>query len=400
MIVRYCPICVGAPFTRNMLLEVCPVCGTHLETELIQDDSALWGRAEIGSAFFETDPFDPVDADDPFCGADPFSANADDDTAFEWGVDSSEPSIADPERDQGRLPNTYNFDTEDDQAIRPARDTIPVRGHSKQHTLTNNGRAINSMPKVRDGAGNSNVVVGKVADYSNSSLEPGEYHRNIVQKIVGAIVYGQRTDDIIHRFIVRTGDDDPLGGGYHDVFVNVHGIIAGGMQISNNQKVEVHGRYHDGVLLARKMYILNGVGKVPVNFQLATGGLALFGGLALLVVFFFIGGLGNPGSMLGGIGVLLSEWLLMLVISAFIWFFLLSKLGFAGQLIAYKSGKASLVGILVLSILLTLVFNNTFGLGNAAGTAVNSMLDYVIALSGPVITIAIMLYGIYKMIKL
>lgn len=408
MIVRYCSSCIGAPYTKDTALETCPICGSRLETEFIQDESALWGREEIVEDPFGPSPFGPEDADnpfakdadDPFSDSSPFSPAVADDSPFGRGAGHTESGFASPRRDTSGLPQSFSFDIQDHQTIQPTHGASPSLDYGNQESLGAPRRSVHNTPQARGQAADSSVVTGRVANYSNSSLEPGEYHRNILQKMVDAIVYGQRTDDIIHRFMVRTDDEDPMGGGYRDIFVNVHGTIAGGMQLSDNQTVEVHGRYRDGVLIAKKIYILTGAGKTTVNFQHEMGGVALFGGLLLFAAFLLLGGFGDPSSMLGGAGAFLSEWLVMLVFAAIIWFFVLSKLGSVGRSIASSGGKTSLVGVLVLSVVMTLIFTNTLGLGNAAGSAVDSILDYVIALSGPIITILLMLYGIYRMIKL
>ena len=67
MIIKYCPECIGFPYTKNMSMDTCPTCGSDLETEIVSKESFLKKREKLGEykdIYDLSDNTSTVDTDD------------------------------------------------------------------------------------------------------------------------------------------------------------------------------------------------------------------------------------------------------------------------------------------------------------------------------------------------
>lgn len=369
MIIRYCPYCDGYPYTTNMSIGTCPHCGSPLSQEFVGEDD-LFGRPS----------FD--DQAKPWFGDGPFDDGGD----YDWP----------PKDPDETAENTYGQDPTqrwgEDTSIPPTAIIQTPDGESSKDNYL--GPHVHNRRKRASSYERSGIVRGRVANYSNTENEPGTYRRFFVQRLWDAIVYGQRFEDVLHRFTVRV-DSDPIVGSYVDVPVNLHGTIAGGMQITNNAEVEVYGRYKNGVLMAQRIDVINAGARTTINVQHNVGAMLTVFGVAAICCLFAYGMYSSGGALLANLGSFLSIWLGMSTIVAVIWLFLLSRMGPFVQFLFFQHGKFPLVGILVWGLLLTLVSMNAFGLGNAAAGVASSFADILYAF----MPLLIMLFGIYLMIS-
>ena len=408
MVIIYCPSCPGRPYGTDLSLSVCPACGSDLVSELASEvellgrptlasggapswddtyDQDPWGDGDEADPFsFEPWPPADVDAMQPSTWANESTGDSDD---WRWRSEASQgvrvplsPWDADPLHDQGGIvPDVPTTKT-----------PVPVVPETLG-TPSKGGRV--ASQSVRRTKMAANVVRGRVANYSNSESEAGSYRRLFVQRLVDAILYNQRFEDLVHRFTVRVGSDDPLSGSYVDVPVNVHGTIAGGMQLMDNAEVEVTGRYKNGVLMARRIDVVNGSMRTVIQLQHDVKG-AVIGVAALaLAAFLAFGGLASGGALFGGIGSFMATWLIMSGIVATVWFFLLSRMGTVAQVLFLRDGRFPLVAILAIGLLFTLAIVNAFGFANTAGNLVDSLLALLNQLAVPII----MVFGIALMIS-
>ncbi len=49
MIIKYCPSCMGYPYTKKTNTTTCPVCNSELETEVVNDKAFLQDRPKLES---------------------------------------------------------------------------------------------------------------------------------------------------------------------------------------------------------------------------------------------------------------------------------------------------------------------------------------------------------------
>ncbi len=212
--------------------------------------------------------------------------------------------------------------------------------------MMNNGLAVTSHDIV--------TVQGRVLNYTNSSLAGGAYRRTLLQRFLDALLYGQRVEDCLHMFVLRMSNPDPLVGGHTDVFVNVHGTIAGGAALMDNMTVEVTGRYRNGVLMARQIVVVSGgAQRAQVQFQYDLKEmLSVFWPVAFALVLMLAAGSG------GGLSLFISTWLATSLLIAALWVVLISRMGVVGLLLL-RGGKNGGMGfpllpILVIALLITL----------------------------------------------
>ena len=377
MIIACCPRCSGRPYTTDLTVMTCPTCGSALENELASD-SELIGRPMLPSAqtwsgtnnAFDTGSSWPATTNtttnpNPFFWNTPTQQNAPTNSSNAWDPfsNSSGTAIVPDPGDTASIPIVP--DTNNPLAV-------PGAGVGTSYT----GTSSDSHQTVRPG----NTVIGQIDNYSNTATEPGMYRRMAFQRLIDAVVYGQRVEDLLHRFTVRVGSDDPLSGNYVNVPVNVHGTIAGGMQLVDNLRVEVTGAYKDGVLMARHIYVLNAGSRVEVKFQRNYGGIAILLAILLVIGFIAAGGLGDLGVLFSNLETFLTTWVFMSLIVAAVCYFIFPRF----------LGRVPLVAVLVLGFLFALCSMNAFGLGNAANGFMDSIAILLSNLIGPVVSLLLL----------
>lgn len=199
------------------------------------------------------------------------------------------------------------------------------------------------------------TVRGRVVNYTNTDRSGGAYRRPVLQRLLEAALYGQRVEDHLHMFSIRTGNLDPLAGGHVDIPVNVHGTISGGAALADNMTVEVTGRMKGGVLMAERVDVVSASCKTQVLFQHDLGEeLSVFGPAALVSVVLL-------GALLGGgLGLFVATWLFTSAVIGVAWTFLLSRLGVVAFLLL-RGGRdggsgVPVMAILTIGLLITIVF--------------------------------------------
>lgn len=376
MLVKYCSKCAGRPYTENCSMTNCPTCNGVLSCEMV-DVSSLNGRPTLSV---------------------PQKNNL-------FGNNSS---AGTEKQNPGSSGN--NFFTPNTTILPPESTTVNTQTNNSANNIAqssvygntgiqtkNNSNSGSKTYGDRSVLQSGNVVSGKVSQYSSTGKEDGNYRRLFVQKLMDAILYKQRFEDILHRFKVRVKSSPDAFGNcqYIDVQVNAHGTISGGAQITDNSEVEVFGKYRNGVLMARKINIINNGYRTPVNFQHSAKAI-FYGILAIVAAFFMIYiGLSSDGGFFQNIGSFLKTWLITSVIVTVLYFLLsFSKIGIMTRMASGRPRRFPIVGVLLVSLVLTLIFVNSFGLGASVGSWLSGLLSSVIS----VVVVLVVLFVIFKLI--
>ena len=350
MVIRYCAHCAGQPYTNNMQVQAYPRCGKPLGIESV-DETTLDDRPMLN---IPSDGGDDGDFPEQPAGV------------------SGEPPV----------PQTDNPWT---KPATKKQGNVPAKQHSGP-----------ILPAFSRNAGSGNCIRGKVFQYSSTGKEDGSYRRFPWTKPIDANVYKQRFEDVLHRFYVRVdGEKDAFGNvTYRDVSVNVHGTIAGGMQIADNSIVEVEGKFQNGTLMAERVYIVNSGFRSQVKFQHSPR--AIFYGLVAIaaLIFMIAIGVGGSGSFFENIGLFLESWLVIAIALSVLYLIsMFTRMGLIIRLLGGKQKGFPLTGIAVISMLLAMVCSNSFGLGNIVGGAVSSALGSVL----PIVFFIVIIVVIFKM---
>jgi len=245
-------------------------------------------------------------------------------------------------------------------------------------------------------------IRGKISQYKTYSDKTGNYRRLLPRKIFQALVYGQRFEDLLHSFIVtQTKGTDNSGNPIQQKYVvNVHGSTNYGATLTDNEEVEVRGKFtHDNILMARDIRVINGSVSTPIKFQRSVKLIAL----SVLVVALFILAIIGFSSMGSGnsiSGFMNNVWsfittmfavyvilLVLYVVSSF------TRIGFMTRLLAGGRRRSSpLLTMLVIAFILTLLLYNVFGLGSIVASTLSGALSAV----GPIV---VMIIGIVILLK-
>lgn len=342
MIIKYCKNCLGEPYTKRLDIDVCPMCGNELKMISV-DETELALRDEFEQSALE------------FSRKELLSEN-----------------------DEGDK-NLFELDSE-----KTENKLLPNISFYKHTTLPDKGTL------------NEPYVVGKLTRYSKADEDSG-YKRLFIGKIIDAIFYKQRMEDVLHRFTVRVDcGKDALGHNeFKDIPVNVHGVIASGLQLDENCDVEVKGKYKNNVLMASEINVLNSGFKSKVHFQHSRGAIA-YGILAIIALIFFIYvGLSSDGGFFANIKEFFVVWLVSAVVITILYFALfLSKLGVL--LLMGKKKSFPFVGILLCSFICALLFMNVFGLGTGVGDLFSGWLSSIMPI---IITIIALIVVVCLVIK-
>ncbi|MCM1364406.1 MAG: hypothetical protein NC122_01770 [Faecalibacterium sp.] len=345
MIVKYCPNCIGKPYTADLNKTVCPTCNSTLSNEFV-DDTSLSGRLKLPySSNFSAE-----------------ETNAHNQT-FNQSAFSGTPEFF-----------TNNFQGNNSTTLDIAPKCNPIVNVSEPISVeefSNNEQATLVPDKI---------IRGKVFQYSSTGKEDGGYRRLIITKLIDAIVYHQRFEDVLHRFTVRVNNgSNNLGfGNYIDIPVNVHGTIASGMQITDNCEVEVTGKYKNGVLMAQNINIVNNGRKSNVKFQRSISSI-VYGTLAAIVaVFLIIFSVTSDGNFFQNIKSFLTTWTVVFVILLFLYFiFIFSRTGFFARMTSKKRRRFPFTGLLLASLTITMIILNCFGLGVNFSSVFSSLLSAI-----------------------
>lgn len=353
MVVKYCEHCFGRPYTTDLQVDKCPKCGKSLGIESA-DESELEDRAQLVVPQSSSSSYED----------------------YNYDTSSKEYSQKDNE-----------YDDSDYSDNLPA----PENGNKDITVFRERTHAHSSFVPEK-------YVRGRVAQYSSSGKEDGTYRRLLPVKIYQAIVYRQRLEDVLHRFTVRVEQgEDALGyQKYTDVPVNVHGTIASGMQIINNAEVKVHGKYHNGVLMADSIYIINNNYESKVGFQRSVKAIAYAILSAVMLAFICFVAVNSNGGFFANIKEFCTVWLVMAAIITVLYLVLsFTRFGILTRLFSRGRRSFPLVGILLLSLALAFLFVNAFGSFAGFGSYLSGWLNAVIPL---VITVVVLFFIIKAMI--
>ena len=382
MVIKYCPKCEGKPYTKDFNASVCNICGSSLLSELSSEEE-LRGRREMS-----------VSEDESIGGA----------SADGFGFDEESSAFNDTSFDENE-PNPFGFGDFDKK--NSGSEELPTEYHDSSIDVSKDPEV---SPSIFSYKGNSasgeirankkdigTVIRGKVSNYTNSQKENSGYRRLFIKKIFDAIVYRQRFDDTLHSFAVRVNNGKDAFGNqiYTDVPVNMHGIVSGGIQLTDNMEVEVTGKYCNGILMADNVSVLNNGFKSPVKLQHSAKAI-LYGILAIFAVAFLIYiGVSSGGSFFTNIGSFLKIWLISAAIVTILYFLLtFSKIGIMARMATGKPRKFPLIGILLVSLVFALLFINSFGVGASVGNALSGIFSSVISF----VILLIILFVVFKLL--
>ena len=354
MLVKMCVICSDNPYTKDISVEQCPRCKSTLALRSISEGD-LVGHEEFfgaGSGGNQSPAWEPPSKPVP---------SGDNTPAV--------PSFGDP----------------------PA----PVRPQQADVVAPENGGAPHLQGKGR--------IRGRVMQYSSSGKEDGNYRRMLlIQKLPEALIYHQRLEDLLHRFSVRVDPGDRMGyAQYVDVPVNVHGTISGGVQITDNAEVEVEGKFRNGVLMARHIYVITNGGRSQVKFQRAVG-LIVTGILALLAL---IGVIVFASTVDGGFAAnmryLCIAWGITFAVSSVLYLLLIiSRLGLVARIVGGRRPRFPFVGILLFSLMVAMIVTYNFGPGAALnlGAAVGGFFSRLLSAAVPIIVLIVIVLILIKLL--
>lgn len=309
MLVKYCAKCDGSPYTEDLSVRVCPLCGNSLSVESA-DDRSLSLRAHLP----ESEPTDELDT---------------------WRDD---------------LPRTVSEEPTSVVLVPEDEPAIDTSGGDSDYT------PIETRGTV--------AISGKVSQYSSTGSEDGTYRRLLPVKIFQAIVYKQRMEDVLHRFTVRVEQGvDALGyQKYTDIPVNVHGTIAGGLQIFDNTEVEVHGRFYNNILMAERINIINNGYRSRVGFQRSVRAIAYGILAAVMAAFVLFVAISSNGSFVANLKEFCTIWLAMAAVLSVLYFITrFTRFGILSRMVSNRRRSFPLMGILLISLALAFIFANVFG---------------------------------------
>ena len=355
MIIKYCPVCKGKPYTTTLSMRNCPICNASLSSETVQTRGKIPGRSQLPAA--------APSSSSSSSGANPTATQTRPGTAGSAGNPSASPYTPPATAATG---NPANRNT-------PAAASTDVSGRRQTPATTGRG----SVSERRSGGGNGvglpplvigrkEIVSGKVCKYSRSSKEEDKYRRLIFERLWHLFVYGQRCDDVLHRFSVASDEKD--GRGYtrsKEVPVNVYGIIAGGATLQENDEVEVIGKYNrNNVLRANRVYIKNSGRPVQLKLQHSVKAITYTVLLILAVAALIYSIINYDGAFLDGVKKFFITWGVFSVIYLILFGIATLSVGFMGFLVRALRGKGfPIAAILILSFITALVYLDVGGLG-------------------------------------
>lgn len=328
MIIKYCPKCNMRPYTTDMAVTNCPSCNSNLIIEAVNSENDLIERPQLNIS--------------P-------NFNQESDAGSNYGSYGEEDSVT---------------------PVYPPINPISADAGEKSK---------------------KNEIIGRVYGYINSAEEAGKYKRIFITKIIDALIYGQRTEDVLHRFYLRPEGDTSI---QNDIPVVIHGTLSAGSGITNNSLVRVRGKYHNGAFYARKITVMNNGRESSVRPQVSLSKLFI----TILSLLFLFAGIGLFIFDRNGVntGLLYAKNFLIIFAVVYLILYLLSLImmsrsKFAFAAIALAGGGIKGIGIInfILSIAISIpIFKLLLSVGfNIAG---------VFFTFGPIIIIVI---GIILMIS-
>lgn len=237
------------------------------------------------------------------------------------------------------------------------------------------------------------AIKGIVTEYSCTQTENSGYKRNIIEKIAQYFLYGQSMEDVLHRFTLKITDE--FGDSDCDVNVNIHGSIGYGAGITNNSTIMAEGKYANGVFWASQLYKVSSHNRSEIRIKKQATSLIV----TMLIIAAVIGliaalGRNSQNTNNAGVGALLfiaAAAIIALLIS-------LRNSIVRRRNRRYQGGISRFFtnAILVAIVGILLVVFISSGAFTAMLTQAKSVLSALIA---PVLTLAAIIYCLYRLIK-
>lgn len=283
-------------------------------------------------------------------------------------------------------------------------------GSAPNNTKSNQGKTVSTPISNKIPANTSAKIFslpcikGKISQYRTYSDKSGNYRRLLPRKIYQALVYGQRFEDLLHSFIVTEikGSDNAGNPIQQKYVVNVHGSTNYGATLTDNEEVEVRGKFtHDNIMMAKDIRVINGSISTPIKFQRSVKLIALTCLVVALLILGIIGfasmGSGNPisgfmNNVWSFVTTMFAVYVILLILYAVSSF---TRIGFMTRLLSGGRRRTSpLITMLVIAFILTLLLYNVFGLG----TIMTSTLSGALSAVGPIIVIigVVILFKAFK----
>lgn len=338
MIIKSCPKCGGNPYTTDLSVDVCPSCGAKMEIEAVPDGEINNRRV--------------LSVGDKSAGY----------SNVIFGEKSSIPPS--PKKSEGDYRTAPNDDI--------------ISAYSSYDTNLQEEQLQESAPAQRD---NPHEIFGSVVGYTNSNDEGGNYRRIFVTQIIDALFYGQRTENIVHRFIIRP--DNYLDGS-HDIPVVMHGILSAGSAITDNTKARVTGRYKNGVFYARRMRVVSNGHESPVRTQISFARLFM----TIFAFLFTFSGLGLFLFNRDGVNAFFNLVKVSLIVFAIVFaiLFIITLIVAGRRPLIFMSRN----GLSVLSLIDAIIAGiGTYFLVHNFGASFESITNGAIGMLGPVLIVVI-----------
>lgn len=353
MVVKYCEHCQGRPYTTYLQVNTCPKCGKMLGIESA-DETELEGRREI---------FIPEKS-----------------------------SFRKDKYDEDTTPNKLKWRNEEESLDEEPSRTLPAE--KKENTKV----SVISEKSISNSFIPAECIRGRVAQYSSTGKEDGEYRRLLPVKIYQAIVYRQRLEDVLHRFTVRVEQgEDALGyQNYTDIPVNVHGTISGGLQIVDNAEVEVCGKYKNGVLMADSIYVINNGYRSKVSFQ--HDAKTIMYGILSAIMFLFVSYIAasSDGSFFENMKEFCVIWIIFAAIITVLYLITsLTKIGLLSRMFSKKKLSFPLFGILLISLALAFLFVGAFGSFAGFGSYLSGWVYSLIPIIIIIVAVLFIIKGLF-----
>ena len=244
---------------------------------------------------------------------------------------------------------------------------------------------------------------GVVYNYKNTDTDKSKYSRLLIMKLFDAIVYGQRTEDVLHYFKLHTvtGKDSDGMEISKKINVNVHGTIVGGAHIDEHSRVTVRGKFKNGVLMATD--IIDDDCGSHIYFKRSYKAIITVIVLAVLFITSLIYSITSSKSFSGvfdniGLffGTLVAVYAVLVILYMVISF---TKFGLIMRMVSHKKSTVPWVALFIVAFAITvlILFGSSGSSGTSSGAvASNGSLSQMIS---ELFICAIMIYGIVLMFK-
>ena len=132
--------------------------------------------------------------------------------------------------------------------------------------------------------------------------------------------------------------------------------------MTDNIEVEAHGKYCNGVLMADSIYVINNGHRSKVGFQRSVRAIATGIALAIALIAALIIAGNTDGDFWANLKSFGTIWLVMAAVFAVLYVsFFASRWGLLARLFSNKRQSFPWLGILIVSLIATILFVQTFG---------------------------------------